>query len=60
MTLPGWLVTTAEVAFWSLFGIGAWTCLSSLTIYLRDRSGNSGRSSHWQSNQRIIGPDDRQ
>jgi hypothetical protein len=48
-----------ETILYSLAGIGAWTCLSSLTIYLRDRSGNSGRSSHWQSNQRIIGPDDK-
>ena len=49
-----------EAILYSLAGIGAWTCISSLTIYLRDRSGNSGRSSHWATNQRIIGPDDRQ
>jgi enamine deaminase RidA (YjgF/YER057c/UK114 family) len=49
-----------EAILYSLAGIGAWTCISSLTIYLRDRSGNSGRSSHWAQNTRLDGPDEKE
>jgi len=41
-----------------LMGVGAWTALSSVVIYLRDRTGNSGRDTHHASNPRIDGPDD--
>jgi hypothetical protein len=42
---------------YALAAIGAWTVISSAVIYLRDRSGNSGRMSHIDSNPRLDGPD---
>lgn len=41
-----------------LMGVGAWTVLSSVMLYFRDRSGNSGRSTHVFDNERLDGPDD--
>ncbi len=42
-----------------LAGVGAWTVLSSAAIYLKDRSGNSGRETHWLDNPRLDGPDEK-
>ncbi len=36
-----------KIIFWSIFGIGAWTTASSIYLWLRDRTGNSGRFKHW-------------
>lgn len=44
--------------FYSLAGIGAWTIASSAFLYFRDRSGNSGRETHWRDNPRLHGPDE--
>jgi hypothetical protein len=44
------LAFAGKVAFWSIFAIGAWTALTSAILYFRDRSGNSGRNSHWDDN----------
>lgn len=35
------------VVIYVLAGVGVWSIASSLAIYLRDRSGNSGRNKHW-------------
>jgi hypothetical protein len=45
-----------NVVFWSFVAIGAWTALTSAILYFRDRSGNSGRNSHWADNPRIQSP----
>jgi hypothetical protein len=50
------LAFAGKVAFWSIFAIGAWTALTSAILYFRDRSGNSGRNSHWADNPRIQSP----
>jgi hypothetical protein len=50
------LALAGKVAFWSIFAIGAWTALTSAILYFRDRSGNSGRNSHWADNPRIQSP----
>jgi hypothetical protein len=52
------LALAGKVAFWSMFAIGAWTALTSAILYFRDRSGNSGRNSHWADNPRINSQDD--
>ncbi len=52
-------MTAIIAALAALAAIGAWTVASSAWLYLRDRSGNSGRQSHWQANPRIHGPDER-
>ena len=53
--MPEWLLTLGKIAFWSIFGIGCWTFLTSAWLYFRDRSGNSGRENHWAENPRIKG-----
>jgi phage gp46-like protein len=52
------LAIAGKIGFWSIFAIGAWTALTSAILYFRDRSGNSGRNSHWADNPRISSPDE--
>jgi hypothetical protein len=47
--MPEWVKTIVYV----LAGVGFWTVSASIAIWLRDRSGNSGRDTHWASNPRI-------
>jgi hypothetical protein len=50
--MPEWLKTIVYV----LAGVGFWTVSASIALWLRDRSGKSGRETHWTSNPRILQP----
>jgi hypothetical protein len=47
--MPNWLLTI----LCSLAFIGLWTIGAALALWFRDRTGNSGRETHWTSNPRI-------
>ena len=46
-------MTTVIVA---LAGIGFYVVTASIILWLGDRSGNSGRGTHWKTNPRINSP----
>lgn len=52
--MPDWLKTV----IYCFAGVGFWTVSASIALWFRDRSGNSGRQSHWKDNPRIKSPDD--
>jgi hypothetical protein len=45
-----------KLALYCFAGVGAWTALTSIALWFRDRSGNSGRDTHWTTNPRIRAP----
>ena len=42
-----------QTVLYCLAALGFWAVSASLVLWLRDRSGNSGRQSHWKTNPRL-------
>ena len=44
---------TVKLILYCFAGVGFWTVSASIVLWFRDRSGNSGRDTHWTTNPRI-------